>query len=84
MEMEGVEAVDARRIADWTRERLAIEAEEPPVLRVLDTLCHNELTRAMGYGQEYQAKVGFFQRLFAQICDVRQDALTTCNQDASR
>ena len=84
MEMEGVEAVDARRIADWTRERLAIEAEEPPVLRVLDTLCYNELARAMGYGQKHQAKVGFFQRLFAQVYDVRQDTLTTCNQDAFR
>ncbi len=30
------------------RERLRIEASEPPVLRLLDVLCHYELLRSLG------------------------------------
>ncbi len=33
-------------ITQITDERLAIEATEPQVLKVLDTLCHNKLLRA--------------------------------------
>jgi hypothetical protein len=29
--------------------RLEIEADEPPVLRVVDVMCHNELADAMGF-----------------------------------
>lgn len=32
--------------------RLDIETDEPPVLKVLDTICYNELLRAEGYSQE--------------------------------
>lgn len=32
--------------------RLEVEADEPPVLRVVDIMCHNELAEAMGYGQK--------------------------------
>ena len=57
------------------KRRLEIEANEPPVLRVLDTLCHNELMRAMGYDQSKQIEVGVFQRLFAHCFDFRQHTL---------
>lgn len=56
-------------------ERLSIEAEEPPVLHVLNVLCHNEQMRSMGYPPERLAKVGFFQRLFAQVFDFQQHKL---------
>lgn len=32
----------------WKRERLAIEADEPPVYVALDLLCENEMSRAKG------------------------------------
>ncbi len=56
------------------RERLAIEADEPPIRRVLDTLCHNELWRAMGYPESQITPVSFFQRVFAHTFDFRFDA----------
>ena len=40
------------RVRNWTAQQLLIEADEPPVLRVLDILCHNELLLAMGYPRE--------------------------------
>ena len=36
----------------FTARRLEIEADEPPILRTLDLLCHNELSRAMGLDKE--------------------------------
>jgi hypothetical protein len=63
-------------LADWTIERLDIEADEPPVLRVLDLICHNELARAMGYEQKYFVKIAWYQRFFAQLFDVRDHAIT--------
>lgn len=50
-------------------ERLGIEAEEPPVLHVLNSICHNETMRAMGYKKEELAQIGFFQRLFSPVFD---------------
>jgi hypothetical protein len=57
-------------INTFTTERLDIETGEPPTLRVLDMICHNELCRAMGYGEETMAKISFFQRLCAQFFDL--------------
>ena len=57
---------DVRR---FTSGRLEIEADEPPILRVLDALCHNELMRAMGYPEAKMAQVGPLQRALAQFLD---------------
>ena len=62
-------------VADVTDKMLEIESSEPPVLRVLDTLCYNELTRAMGYPEEEQIEVGRLQRLFADFFDLRAHTL---------
>lgn len=35
-------------LASFEARRLEIEAGEPPILRTLDLLCHNELARSMG------------------------------------
>lgn len=59
----------------FVSERLDIEAEEPPVLHVLNCICHNELSRAMGYGEEHFAKITLIQRMFAPILDIRSHAL---------
>lgn len=61
---------DADRLNEFEAERLLIEAEEPPVLRVLDTLCHNELCEAMGYDACHFYKVGWFQALWAHVLDL--------------
>ena len=69
--------LDEGVIAEATRKRLRIEADEPPVLRVLDTLCHNDLLRAMGYDQDLYVPVGFWQRLFAPFFDLGKQSLRT-------
>jgi hypothetical protein len=50
--------------------RLEIEADEPPPLKMLDMICHNELLRAKGYCSSEFVKIKWYQRLFAQFIDV--------------
>lgn len=51
-----------------TQERLAIEATEPPVKRVLDVICHNELLRAMGIEDPKQrVQLNWFQYFTANL-----------------
>ena len=69
----GSEAASA--LQSFQAARLDIESEEPPILRVLDTLCHNELMRALGYPSSQMIRVAFIPRLFAQILDVADDNL---------
>lgn len=64
-----------------THTRLKIEAEEPPVMRVLDCICHNELCQALGYPE--RAHIGFFQRLFAQVVDIRPDLILVKRDEAA-
>jgi len=66
---------DEKVLHQITTERLSIEAEEPPVLHVLNTICHNEMMRAMGYKKEELAKIGCCQRLFAQLFDFREHVI---------
>jgi len=58
-------------------ERLDIEADEPPPLRVLDSICYNELLRSMGYDMNYSpaVKITWYQRWFSQIIDIREHAI---------
>jgi hypothetical protein len=44
------------------QERLSIEAEETPIYRVLDVLCHNELCTAMGKDARHIYKVPRLKR----------------------
>ncbi len=62
-------------LASATETRLLIEAGEPQTLRVLDTLCHNDMLRVMGRPAERQIKVGPMQRLFAPWFDFRFESL---------
>lgn len=49
-------------------ERLAIEATEPPVMWVLDVICHNELLRAMGIEDpKERVQLNWFQYFTANL-----------------
>lgn len=67
-----VQHTSAEELKRFTAERLDIEAEEPPVLHILNTICHNELMRAMGYGKEEMAKIAPLQRLFSPFFDFKE------------
>jgi hypothetical protein len=62
-------------LAKWIAERLDIESEEPPVLHVLNCICHNELARAMGHSSESFAKIAWYQRLLAPFIDFREHSI---------
>jgi hypothetical protein len=59
---------DATALAAFTARRLEIEADEPPILKVLDSVCHNELLRAMGYDKSEFYRIGVVQRMLRHIC----------------
>lgn len=69
--------IDAQSLAKYKACRLEIEADEPPVHRVLDMMCHNELLRAMGYGKSHFARIRFYQRWLAHFFDFRDDKVVT-------
>ncbi len=56
---------DPARLAEVEDQILIIEADEPPILHVLNTLCRNELMKAEGASESKQIDVGPFQRLLA-------------------
>lgn len=66
---------DPERLAEWQAKRLEIEAAEPPILRVLDALCHDELIRAYGYDEAHRSNVTALQRWLAPVIDLRPDRL---------
>ena len=55
--------------------RLEIESEEPPVKRLLDVWCHNELVRALGHPRSEAYVLGFWQRTFKQFFSFGLDDL---------
>ncbi len=55
--------------------RLDIEADEPPALRVLNILCHNEQAKAEGYGDEAFYLVAGYQRLAAHFMDINDASI---------
>ncbi len=69
--------IDAQSLARFRAHRLKIEGDEPPVLRVLDAMCHNELARAMGYEKKYFARIRFYQRWLAHFFDVQEHNIKT-------
>jgi hypothetical protein len=73
---------DATQMIAFEQERLTIEADEPPVMRVLDCLCHNEQLKALGRANE-QAMIGRFQRIMAQWWDVGAEDIKPKAQSTS-
>lgn len=66
----------AKRVKKLQMERLAIESDEPPVLEVLNRICHNETVRAMDLDRKNIRPVSPPQRLFSRFFDYRVGALT--------
>jgi len=65
------EELEELQLSELTARRLDIEAEEPPIKRILDSICHNELLRAMGYNESMQVKIRWYQRWFVNFIDIR-------------
>ena len=57
--------------------RLDIEAKEPPIYRVLDATCNDEVAKAFGHSEEHRSNVTWFQQLFKNIVDIRAERLDT-------
>jgi len=72
LEMQLVKAganLDEKALAEMTNRRLEIEQNEPPVLRVLDGYCHNEMVRITDYKTYEEAEgekitISFWQSVF--------------------
>ena len=52
----------AEALRDLQIRRLAIEADEPPIYRALDAMCHDELLTALGREAEHRTNVSWWQR----------------------
>lgn len=76
MELEE-EPIDVHSLAKYKAHRLEIEADEPPVHKILDMMCHNELLRTMGYEKSHFARIRLHQRLLAHFFDVQDDRVVT-------
>ena len=62
-------------LRDITAERLSVEKNEPPVLKVLDCICYNEQLRAMDYPLDQMVAVGFWQRMLSPVMDFQASKL---------
>lgn len=65
-------ALDLRH---WEAERLTIQADEPPLLKVLETMAHNDLLQAYGADASYLIPVRWYQRWLAPFFDVHTHLL---------
>ena len=62
-------------LIDLQARRLEIEAHEPPPLRVLDAMCHDEVVTAMGLSDEQRSNITPLQRLLRNVVDFRADRI---------
>ena len=56
--------------SDVEQRRLTIEQDEPPVYRVLDTICHNEVMRSLGHQDHELVRVPLWMRVTANVTDI--------------
>ncbi len=64
------EELPESRLRELEAVRLDIEAREPPVLRVLDTMCHDELVTALGIEDVHRSNLRWWQRWPANLVDL--------------
>lgn len=64
--------LDATQVTEFRQRRLKIEESEPPKLRVVDILCHNELVTST-YRHELVFPVGRLKRWVGHLFDVEVD-----------
>ncbi len=62
-------------LAELTGERLLIEAEEPPVRRILSLIVYNEQLQAQGYKRTDLVKIPWWQTRIAHFSDLGADRL---------
>jgi len=67
--------IDDDTLNNFTTERLDIEANEPPILRGLDCICHNQLMRSMGYDKKDFVTIRWYQRLVSQFIDIQSHSI---------
>ena len=63
-------SVTAEILIELQSRRLDLEAAEPPVYRVLDAACHDELVTALGIDASQRSNVTRWQRLWRHFLDV--------------
>jgi len=70
-ELECVAAEDStyERLSECRKGRVMIEADEPPQLRVVSVLTHNELCRAIGR-HDHVYDMPFWRRLVGQLINI--------------
>lgn len=75
---------NAEQYATFVANRLDIEACEPPILRVLDSMCHNEMMRSMGFPPDHPeyVKITGLQRICAQFLDIAEHRIVSSRQSA--
>jgi len=75
---------DLQSVRRLQAKRLEIEADEPPILQIVDILSHNELMRAGGYDPESYPKdyykVGFWRTLFSPCFDLFPNSVKKIDQ----
>lgn len=59
----------------FTIRRLEIEQDEPPILRVVDVMCHNELVKAMGHGKDQMYKIPWWLQITGHFVNWWEDAI---------
>ena len=68
--------IDTAKLDEFTARRLEIEMKEPPLLRVLNVICHNEEIVARGLPVDL-APIKFWQRGMAVLLDLNVHRLLT-------
>ncbi len=85
MERRRRDATDEDAVADWIAQRLAIETKEPPINRIVDALCHNEVVQSMGAKDKTQyVRVLVWHRLVGPYTRYFDNGLRKYRADESR
>ena len=48
-----------------------LQKQEPPILHVLNTICHNEVIVSMGLDASSLLELRWYQRLFSNFTDIK-------------
>ena len=74
IERRGTEA-SMTDLADFRDRRLEIESHEPKILNVLNVICDDEVSVAMGVSEKHLSNVRWYQRYCAQFIDIMPETL---------
>jgi hypothetical protein len=77
------EKLSDQQLREFANRRLRIVLEEPPTMRVLDCVCHNEVVQAMGHNKAYEVKLSRFQKFCANFLDVSPGEIREVSESTS-